>query len=173
MKIDIAFYNATDVARLLGDDRPDWQAFEVLAAEERGELHRVRTEVADEGDSRLFAVGRHWWEAVEKGGEVAFIDEDSASFTDVADRLYSPIVDEATDEGCAIYAQNRYGIIRFATAKQSHAEAFKAELTSGDFGETARTFARLLSLNGISPMCVPWGKENALTLAGGVKVWAN
>lgn len=173
MKVNIAYYRSTDVAELFGENRADWQAFEVLAAEERGELHRTRTEVADGDDARFFAVGRHWWEAVENGDEVAFVDEDSAQFADVADRLYSPLVDEATDEGCAICAQNRYGIIRFATAKQSRAEAFKAELTSGDFGETARTFARLLSLNGTSPMCVPWGKENALTFAGGVKVWAN
>ena len=173
MKVNIAYYRSSDIAELFGENRAEWQAFDVLAAEERDELHRVRTEATDEGDSRFFGVGRRWWEGVEDGDEVAFVDEDSAQFADVADRLYSPLVDEATDEGCAIYARNRYGIIRFATAKQSHTEAFAAELTSGDFGETARTFARLLSLNGTSPMCVPWGKENALTFAGGVKVWAN
>lgn len=172
MTISVVYYPLYDVCKAFGDDRADWQAPEVLAAEERGEFRRVGVRQTDEGDLRVFGAGRNWWEPIEAGVLVGFVDEDSATFTDVADRLWAPIIDEASDEGCAIYVQQRTGLVRYATAKQAPSGFLEVKLTSGDFGDTARAIERLLSVNGFSPLSVPWGRENALTFAGGVKVWA-
>ena len=174
MHITIAYYNSTDVARLFGDDRADWQAFEVLAAEERGELHRVRTEATDEGDARFFGVGRHWWEAVENGDEVAFIDEESAQFADVADFLWCPLIDPANPVECVVHVsrERKPWTSLEATARETSKGYLNAEIRSPFFG-VAEKIERLLSFNGYSVLSVPWGEENALTLAGGVKVWAD
>lgn len=169
MDIDIAYFNREDVVRAFGEDIEDVYAFEVLDAEHRGELARVKTETITD-DSRAFGAGRHREDAIETGELVGFVDEESAEHRDVAERLYSPIVDEATDEGCAVYVSRKTGETLTLEAKLNNRP--EVELRSTDASETARRVERLLSIHGYSPGSVPYGEANALRLPGGVRVWA-
>lgn len=173
MHIDIVYFSRAAVERVFGADSEGWYAFEVLDAERRGELSRVKTERTDEDDSRAFGSGRHWWEPIDAGTLVGFVDEDSHTFSDVGDFLWSPLVDDANPEECTVHVfrDRKPWKSEAATAKETPKGWFEAELRS-PFPETAAKIDRLLRTAGYSISCIPWGRENALEFPGGVKVWA-